>query len=122
MQGISGGKTVDRRDQSPGCSDFSHPVSEYVINYSVQAIEGGSYGFKTPYRRVSVKNLLVDFHVSDEAFACAHQLGKKRHDTILVWMWRADQIHRDIGVNENHAGGRGGSLSRSIVSMSAVGN
>ena len=122
MQGVSGRKAVGRSDQFLGRPDFRHPIGQDLIDYPVQAIEGGFYGFQTPYRRVSVKYLLVDFHVSDKPFACAHKLGKKCHCTILVRMRCAYQVHGDVGVYENHAEGSGGSLSFSIVSIFAVGN
>lgn len=88
MQGVSGGKAVDRSDQCPGCSYFSHSVSEYIVDDSVQALEGRGYSFNTLYQRVSVKYLLVDLHIGDQAFACAYQLGEERHGTIFVRMWR----------------------------------
>ena len=122
MQGISGRKAVDRSYQCLGCPDFIHSVSEYFINYSIQAIEGRIYSFKTPYRRVPMKYLLVDLHVCNESLAHPRQLSKQCRRAVFVRMRRSDEIHWDIGVNENHGARSGGSLSRSIVSMSAVGN
>lgn len=90
MQGVSGRKAVDRSDQCPGCSYFSHSVSEYIVDDSVQAFEGRGYSFDMLYRRVSVKYLLVDLHISDEAFARAYQLSKECHGTIFVRVWRSD--------------------------------
>ena len=64
----------------------------------------------------------LDLNVGDERRAGLRQTREHGYRPVLVRVSGADQIHRHVGVHEDHEAVRLASMSRSMSSMSAVGN
>ena len=51
---------------------------------------------------VTVEYLLIDFHVGDETLPVSHQLRQRGHCPVLVRVRRPHEVHRHVGVDEDH--------------------
>ncbi len=75
---------------------------EHLIDNSEQGIKRRLNGIPAIDSGVSVQDFLENFGIGDEAFAVADQPFKEALRVGLVRMVRADQVHRDIGIDEDH--------------------
>ena len=122
MQGIPGGNTFDRVYEGSGSADFQHAEGQNVVGNRIKARKGGIDSIGPLYCRVSVQDLLEHLNIRDEPFATLYKPSEKRQCTVLVWMGSSNQIHRYVGIDEDHRRRCPVSISRSMRSISAVGN
>jgi hypothetical protein len=74
---------------------------QHLIGNAKQSVECGLDGITPVYSHIAVKDFLQDLRIRNQALAVANQVFQQPLRVGLVWMWRADQIHRDIRVDQN---------------------
>ena len=87
----------------------------------IQGLKGRVDGVQALRRRIAMQDLLVDLDVGDESLPVSDEPCEDRHRPILVRMRRSHQVHRHIGINEDHGCRYPASISWSMSSISAVG-
>ncbi len=75
------------------------------IDDAEQRVEGGLDRVATIDRRVPVEDLLQDFDVRREPFPLREGPLEQPLGVALVRVRRADEIHRDVRIDEDHRGG-----------------
>ena len=75
-----------------------------LIDQATQDIKRWLDGFGSPYRNVSVKDLLKDLNVGDQCLPVDDKLFKEPSCDVFVGVGRADKVHRHVGVDENQSG------------------
>ena len=73
-----------------------------------ECIERGVDVLGTPNGRVPMQDLLEDLGIGAERFAGGDGVFECPTSGLLVRMGRPDQVHRDVGVDEDHVAGRSG--------------
>ena len=76
---------------------------QHLVDDTEQGVEGGLNRRSTVDGRIAVQNLLQDLDVGDKPFAPRNQSleGTLRID--LVPVGSADEVHRHVRVDEDHA-------------------
>ena len=74
VQGIASRKSIDGVKECLGSPNLRDTEAQDFVGQRIQACERGVNGIETPYRSVSMKNLLVDLHVGDKPLSVPHQL------------------------------------------------
>jgi len=95
-----------------------------LVNDAEQGVEGWLDGVTAVDGDVAVQDLLQHFGVGHQALAVADQFFEQSLRVAFVGMGRADEVHRDIRVDQNHGFTPVPypfSISASIRSMSPVG-
>ncbi len=97
---------------------------EYFVHRVEQRVERRLYVATAINGDVAMKNFLQHLRVSDEALPLADQPFQQTLAIGFMGTRRAHQIHRDVGIDQNHdcLGRYPCSISASIVSISEVGD
>jgi len=77
--------------------------SENLVNDVQDHLERRSDSFSLVDGRVATQNLLQDFRVGNQALPRGDQAFQQDLRFRLVQMGRADQLHRDVGIDEDQA-------------------
>src|SRR5579862_9929915 len=75
---------------------------EYLIDNAEQGIECALNGVAPIDSDVSVQDFLQHFSVANQARSLADELLQQTLRISLMWMRRAHQVHRYIGIDKNH--------------------
>lgn len=105
MQGVSGGEPRIAKDDFLGALRGRTFDGINHIGYSEKRVEGRLNGVPAIYGNVAVQNFLKHFRVRDQALTIADKTLQKSLRIRLVWMGRTDQVHRNVGIDQNHSGG-----------------
>jgi len=97
---------------------------EHFIDYAQKRIESRLNILTAIDRVITVQNLLQDLGVRYKPLALVHVFFQQALRISFVRPRSAHQIHRDVGINQNHGWPAlyPRSISASIVSISAVGD
>jgi len=82
--------------------DHSPINRQHLIDDAKQRVECWLDGIAAVDRDVAVQNFLQHFGIGNQALALADQLFEQSLRVALVRVRRAHEIHRDVGVDENH--------------------
>src|SRR6266849_10059551 len=85
--------------------------SQHLIDDAEQGIKRRLDSIAAVDCDVAVQYLLQHFGVRNQTLALADNLFEQPQRIALVRMGRADQVHRDVGVDENHSGASDGGTS-----------
>src|SRR6185369_6886008 len=75
---------------------------QHFINNSEDGIEGRLYRVATINSDIAMKDFLQNLGVGDKAFAVCNQAFQKALSVNFVAVRRTHQIHRNVGINEDH--------------------
>ncbi len=97
---------------------------QHLVDDPAQSIECQLNGIAPVDRNIAVQDFLKHFSICNQALALTDQLFKPTLSVDFVRMGCSDQIHRNVGVDQNQGCGPEMyplSISANIRSMSAVG-
>ena len=99
---IASGQTPVAKDNLLGTL-YHRPVNrQHFIHSPEQRIKGKLDVLMAIDRRVAVQNFLQDFGIGNQALALAQAPFQQPLRIGLVEMGPANQIHGDVGIDENH--------------------
>ena len=75
---------------------------QYLVDETEQGVEGGLNGIAAINRDIAVQNLLKDLGVGDQTLTLGDQLFQPSLGIAAMRVGRADQVHRDVGIDEDH--------------------
>ena len=104
VQRVARGQSRVAQDDALGALDVGELDREDPLDDAEQRIESGLNGVAAADRDVTVQDLLQHLDVRDEPLSLAQGSLEKLLRVPLVRVRRADQVHRDIGVEEDHRG------------------
>ena len=102
MHGLARGEALVAKDDLLGALDSSSVNWKDFIHYIQKRVEGRLDVVAPIDGDVAVQDLLQYFRVGDQALALADQPFQQPLRVGLVGTGCAHQIHRNIGVNQNH--------------------
>lgn len=76
---------------------------EHLVDDLQQDFEARLNSVAAVNRDIAVKNLLQDLGIGDEALFFGDGTFEKTTSVDLVRMLPADQVHRDVGVHQDHS-------------------
>jgi len=102
MDGIPGGELSVTEHRPLGALDDGAIYWKNVIHKTQQRVEGGLDRLPATDCHVAVQNFLKCFCVCDQPLAVAEQARHALLGVGLMRVGRADQVHGDVGVNQDH--------------------
>jgi hypothetical protein len=119
---------VARRISRDGAKQNVFGVHDVGLGNRKDLVDDAQQGFECRLDRVpavdrdvSMHDLLKDFRIRDQAVAGCDVAFEHPLRIDLMWVRGADQVHRYVRVDQNHASARPRSISASIWSMSGAG-
>ena len=100
---------VPRRHRRAVLRDLTGPQdvrfldSKNIVNDVQHNLEGWSDGFPFADCRVPMQDLLQHLRVSNQSLSGRDEAFQQNLRLTLMRMWRADEVHRDIGIDEDQA-------------------
>jgi len=100
---------VARRHQRAVLCDLTGPQdvrfldSKNLVNDVQNYLEGWGDGFSFADRRVPMQDLLQHFRISDQSLSRRDKAFQQDLRLSFVRMWRADEVHRNVGIDEGQA-------------------
>jgi len=100
---------VARRHQRAVLCDLTGPQdvrlldSKNIVNDVQNYLEGWPDGLPFADCRVPMQDLLQHFRVSDQPLSRRDKALQQNLSLTLMRMWSADEVHRDIGIDEDQA-------------------
>ena len=80
-----------------GCGPIDR---EHLIGYAEQGVERGLDRIPAVDGRITVQDFLQNFGISNQALAVGDQVFQQSLSIGFVRMGRANDVHRDIRINE----------------------
>ena len=90
--------------------------TQHFIDDSKQGIESRLDCVAAIYRHIAVQDLLQRFGIGHESLSAGNQLFKQPLCVGFMRVRRANKIHRNVGINQNH--GRGPAVYPASISAS----
>ena len=88
---------------SPARRTSAFSIPKNLVNDVQTNLEGWSDGFPFVDCRVPMQDLLQHFRVGDQSLPRRDKAFQQNLRLRLVRMRRADEVHRDIGIDEDQA-------------------
>ena len=98
---IPGGQSVPADDDLPRLEHDALGDVEHVVGDVTHGVERRADRIETIDRRIPVQNFLQHLGVGDEPGARRHELLETARRTHLVGVLGADQVHRNVRVDEH---------------------
>ena len=102
MDGIPGRKMLISQDNL-FCTFYDVPVyTQHLVHDTKQSVKRRLDGVAAVYGHVAVQDLLKNFGIREQGRPLTHCFFEQSSRVALARMGSADQIHRNIRVDQNH--------------------
>ena len=103
VKGIAGRQPAIPEDDRLGAIDSAEIDREHVVDNTEEGIERRLDGIATVDRHVAMQKFLEHFRVCHQSLAIRDGVLEDSLGIDFPSVRAADQVHRDVGVDEDHA-------------------